>query len=131
MLVHDVERPCIDVATLNRLLHELEDEPIGGLLAIPLSDSLKRSETGAGLRCVGTEARTGMRCAQTPQMFRYAILNHAYRQADPGTMVDEAQTVEALRLKPRLVHGSSANIKIVTPEDLYLAATILAARRRS
>jgi len=131
VLVHDAARPCVDVATLNRLLHELEDEPVGGLLAIPLADTLKRSETGAGLRCVGTEPRTGLWCAQTPQMFRYAILNHALRQADPAAITDEAQAVEALGLKPRLVQGSSANIKVTYPEDLELAAAILAARQRN
>jgi 2-C-methyl-D-erythritol 4-phosphate cytidylyltransferase len=130
VLVHDVGRPCIDVATLNRLLHELEDEPIGGLLAIPFTEILKRSETGAGLRCSSTEVQTGLWCAQTPQMFRYAILNHAFRQADLETIADEAQAVEALGLKPRLVQGSLANIKITYPEDLDLAAAILAARPR-
>jgi 2-C-methyl-D-erythritol 4-phosphate cytidylyltransferase len=130
VLVHDAARPCVDVATLNRLLHELEDEPIGGLLAIPLADTLKRSETGAGLRCAGTEPRNGLWCAQTPQMFRYAILNHAFRQADLSVITDEAQAVEALGLKPRLVQGSSANIKVTYPEDLELAAAILAARQR-
>jgi 2-C-methyl-D-erythritol 4-phosphate cytidylyltransferase len=131
VLVHDAARPCVDVATLNRLLHELEDEPIGGLLAVPLADTLKRSETGAGLRCAGTEPRAGLWCAQTPQMFRYAILNHALRQADPAATTDEAQAVEALGLKPRLVQGSSANIKVTYPEDLELAAAILAARQRN
>jgi len=131
VLVHDAARPCIDVATLNRLLHELEDEPIGGLLAIPLADTLKRSETGAGLRCAGTEARTGLWCAQTPQMFRYAILNRALRQADLSAITDEAQAVEALGLKPRLVQGSPANIKVTYPDDLELAAAILAQRQRN
>jgi len=131
VLVHDAARPCIDVATLNRLLHELEDEPIGGLLAIPLADTLKRSETGAALRCAGTEARTGLWCAQTPQMFRYAILNRALRQADLSAITDEAQAVEALGLKPRLVQGSPANIKVTYPEDLELAAAILAQRQRN
>ena len=130
VLVHDAARPCVDVATLNRLLHELEDEPIGGLLAIPLSDTLKRSETGAGLRCASTEPRSGLWCAQTPQMFRYAILNHAFRQADLAAITDEAQAVEALGLKPRLVQGSPANIKVTYPEDLELAAAILASRQR-
>ena len=131
MLVHDAARPCIDVATLNRLLYELEDEPVGGLLAIPLADTLKRSEAGAGLRCAGTESRTGLWCAQTPQMFRYAILNHALRQADLATITDEAQAVEALGVKPRLVQGSPANIKVTYPEDLELAAAILAQRQRN
>ena len=129
VLVHDAARPCIDVATLNRLLHELEDEPIGGLLAIPLADTLKRSETGAGLRCADTDERPGLWCAQSPQMFRYAILNHAFRQADLAAISDEAQAVGALGLKPRLVQGSSSNIKVTYPEDLELAAAILAGRR--
>jgi 2-C-methyl-D-erythritol 4-phosphate cytidylyltransferase len=131
VLVHDAARPCVDVATLNRLLHELEDEPVGGLLAVPLADTLKRAETGAGLRVGATEARAGLWCAQTPQMFRYAILHHALKQADPATITDEAQAVEALGVKPRLVLGSPANIKVTYPEDLALAEAILRQRRGS
>jgi 2-C-methyl-D-erythritol 4-phosphate cytidylyltransferase len=131
VLVHDAARPCLDTATLGRLLDEMEDEPIGGLLAVPLADTLKRSETAAaGLRCSGTESRTGLWCAQTPQMFRYAILSQAFRRADLAAITDEAQAVEALGLKPRLVQGSSANIKVTYPEDLDLAEAILAARRQ-
>jgi 2-C-methyl-D-erythritol 4-phosphate cytidylyltransferase len=129
VLVHDAARPCIDVTTLNRLLHELEDEPVGGLLAIPLADALKRAETGAGLRAVSTESRDGLWCAQTPQMFRYAILQHAFRNADCARIVDEAQAVEALGVKPRLVQGNSANIKVTYAEDVALAEAILAQRR--
>lgn len=125
VLVHDAVRPCLDVAMLNRLLHELEDEPVGGLLAVPLADTLKRAETGAGLRAAATEARAGLWCAQTPQMFRYAILHHALRQADAATITDEAQAVEALGVKPRLVLGSPANIKVTYPDDLALAEAIL------
>jgi 2-C-methyl-D-erythritol 4-phosphate cytidylyltransferase len=129
VLVHDAARPCVDVATLHRLLNELEDEPVGGLLAVPLADTLKRAETGAGLRVASTEDRAGMWCAQTPQMFRYAILRHAFRQAHGKTITDEAQAVEALGVKPRLVHGSPANIKVTYPEDLELAEAILARRK--
>jgi len=126
VLVHDAARPCIDVTTLNRLLHELEDEPIGGLLAVPLADTLKRAEGGAGLRAMSTESRDGLWCAQTPQMFRYAILQHAFRNADCTKVTDEAQAVEALGVKPRLVQGSPANIKVTYPEDIALAEAILA-----
>jgi 2-C-methyl-D-erythritol 4-phosphate cytidylyltransferase len=129
VLVHDAARPCVDVATLHRLLNELEDEPVGGLLAIPLADTLKRAESGAGLRVASTEDRAGMWCAQTPQMFRYAILQHALRQAYGKTITDEAQAVEALGVKPRLVLGSPANIKVTYPEDLELAEAILARRK--
>lgn len=131
VLVHDAVRPCIDVTTLNRLLHELEDEPVGGLLAVPLCDPLKRAEVGAGVRAASTEACSGLWCAQTPQMFRYAILNHALRRADVPQLLDEAQAVEALGVKPRLVHGSSANIKVTYPEDIALAEAILASRART
>jgi 2-C-methyl-D-erythritol 4-phosphate cytidylyltransferase len=129
VLVHDAARPCVDVATLHRLLNELEDEPVGGLLAVPLADTLKRAESGAGLRVAATEDRAGMWCAQTPQMFRYAILQHAFRQAYGKTITDEAQAVEALGVKPRLVLGSPANIKVTYPEDLELAEAILARRK--
>jgi 2-C-methyl-D-erythritol 4-phosphate cytidylyltransferase len=131
VLVHDAVRPCIDVTTLNRLLHELEEEPVGGLLAVPLCDTLKLAEVGAGLRAATTERRDGLWCAQTPQMFRYAILNHALRRADVPQLLDEAEAVEALGVKPRLVHGSPANIKVTYPEDIALAEAILAARARA
>lgn len=131
VLVHDAVRPCIDVGTLNRLLNELEDEPVGGLLAIPLGDALKRGETGAGLRVASSESRDGLWCAQTPQMFRYAILNHALRQADLSRTVDESQAVEALGVKPRLVQGNPANIKVTHPEHVGLAEAILAARAKT
>jgi 2-C-methyl-D-erythritol 4-phosphate cytidylyltransferase len=130
VLVHDAVRPCIDVGTLNRLLHELEDEPVGGLLAVPLTDVLKRAESGAGLRAVSSEARDGLWCAQSPQMFRYAILQHAFRNADCARLADEAQAVEALGVKPRLVQGSPENIKVTYPEDIALAEAILAQRAR-
>jgi len=126
IMVHDAARPCIDVATLRRLLSELEDEPVGGLLAMPLADTLKRAETGAGLRAASTEAREGLWCAQTPQMFRYAILQHALRLADLAKVTDEAQAIEALGVKPRLVQGSPMNIKVTYPEDIALAEAILA-----
>jgi 2-C-methyl-D-erythritol 4-phosphate cytidylyltransferase len=129
VLVHDAVRPCVDVATLNRLLHELEDEPVGGLLAVPLADALKRAETGAGLRAMSTEPRDGLWCAQTPQMFRFAILQHAFRNADIAKIIDEAQAVEALGVRPRLVQGSPLNIKVTYPEDVALAEAILEQRR--
>jgi 2-C-methyl-D-erythritol 4-phosphate cytidylyltransferase len=126
IMVHDAARPCIDVATLQRLLSELEGEPVGGLLAVPLADTLKRAEAGAGLRASSTEPREGLWCAQTPQMFRYAILQQALRHADLAKITDEAQAIEALGVKPRLVQGSPMNIKVTYPEDIALAEAILA-----
>jgi len=129
VLVHDAVRPCVDVTTLNRLLHELENEPVGGLLAVPLADTLKRAETGAGLRAMSTESREALWCAQTPQMFRFAILQHAFRNADLARITDEAQAVETLGVKPRLVQGNPSNIKVTYPEDVALAEAILEQRR--
>jgi 2-C-methyl-D-erythritol 4-phosphate cytidylyltransferase len=130
VLVHDAARPCVDVATLNRLLHELDAEPVGGLLAVPLADTLKRAESGTGLRAISTEGREGLWCAQTPQMFRYAILQHAFRRVDLDKITDEAQAVEALGVKPRLVQGSPSNIKVTYAEDVALAEAILGQRRK-
>jgi 2-C-methyl-D-erythritol 4-phosphate cytidylyltransferase len=129
ILVHDAARPCLDRATLRRLLNELEDEPVGGLLALPVADTLKRAVIGADLRVAATEDRTAMWCAQTPQMFRYAILQQALRQADGKSVTDESQAVEALGVKPRLVLGSADNIKVTYPEDLELAEAIFARRK--
>jgi 2-C-methyl-D-erythritol 4-phosphate cytidylyltransferase len=131
ILVHDAARPCVDDSTLHRLLDELEDEPVGGLVAVPLADALKRAETGAGPRVASTEDRAGMWCAQTPQMFRYAILQHALKQAHGKTIADEAQAVGALGVMPRLVLGSPANIEVTYREDLELAEAILARRKAS
>jgi 2-C-methyl-D-erythritol 4-phosphate cytidylyltransferase len=114
---------------LNRRLLELEHEPVGGLLAVPLADTLKRAEAGAGLRAMSTESRDGLWCAQTPQMFRFAILQHAFRNADIARITDEAQAVEALGARPRLVQGSPSNIKVTYQEDVALAEAILEQRR--
>ena len=129
ILVHDAARPCIDAEALTRLLRELDDDPVGGLLALPVADTLKRADGGACPRVAATEPRDGLWCAQTPQMFRYAILDRAYREADLATITDEAQAIEALGAKPRLVMGSPANIKVTFPDDLALAEAILTQRR--
>ena len=129
VLVHDAARPCIDAEALSRLLRELDDDPVGGLLALPVADTLKRADGGACPRVAATEPRDGLLCAQTPQMFRYAILDRAYREADLATITDEAQAIEALGAKPRLVMGSPANIKVTFPDDLALAEAILTQRR--
>ena len=79
---------------------------------------------------MSTEAREGLWCAQTPQMFRYAILQHAFKKADLSKITDEAQAVEALGVKPRLVQGSPSNIKVTYSEDVALAEAILERRRK-
>jgi 2-C-methyl-D-erythritol 4-phosphate cytidylyltransferase len=128
VLVHDATRPCVDRPALQRLLHELEQDAIGGLLAMPLSDTLKRADANGAMRVNTTEPRDGLWCAQTPQMFRYAVLRRALAGDAASVYTDEAQAVEALGAKPRLVLGSPMNIKVTYPQDLVLAEAILASR---
>ena len=125
VLVHDAARPCLRAADLSRLIVELADEDVGGLLAAPVVDTLKRS--GAGERVQETVSRTSLWRALTPQMFRYAVLDRALRTAQEtrSTPTDEAQAVEALGLQPRLVRGDPDNIKITLPEDVERAARLL------
>jgi 2-C-methyl-D-erythritol 4-phosphate cytidylyltransferase len=128
ILVHDAARPCLSATDLDRLLTELEDDPVGGLLAAPVVDTLKRADEGG--RVSQTVAREKLWRALTPQMFRYVVLQRALESArTKGVAVtDEAQAVEALGMQPRLVAGDADNIKITLPEDLLRAERILRSR---
>jgi 2-C-methyl-D-erythritol 4-phosphate cytidylyltransferase len=125
VLVHDAARPCLRAADLNRLIVELGDDSVGGLLAAPVVDTLKRGD--AGDRVQETVSRASLWRALTPQMFRYSVLDRALRAADEthSTPTDEAQAVEALGLQPRLIRGDPDNIKITLPEDVERAARLL------
>lgn len=127
VLVHDAARPCLSEELLKKLLNELADDVVGGLLAVPLSDTLKRS--GANDRVKKTESRKDLWQAQTPQMFRYKLLMDALCKPDSITMTDDASAVEALGLYPKLVLGDVRNIKITYPQDLTLAELILQAQQ--
>ncbi|MEQ5802823.1 2-C-methyl-D-erythritol 4-phosphate cytidylyltransferase [Halomonas sp. H10-9-1] len=128
VLVHDVARPCVSVADLGRLMRVLADDPVGGLLAAPVADTMKRDD-GNG-RVALTEPRAGLWHAYTPQGFRYGLLLRALRDAAASgvAVTDEASAVEALGQAPRLVPGRRDNLKITHPEDLALAGMILAAQ---
>lgn len=134
VLVHDAARPCVPRDALARLVVELEGDPVGGLLALPLSDTLKRAADVPGLpRVARTETRDGSWLAQTPQMFRYRLLASAYERADAVRCTDDSEAIEWLAATgacrmPRLVRGSVENLKITEPGDLELAAAILAAQ---
>jgi 2-C-methyl-D-erythritol 4-phosphate cytidylyltransferase len=117
VLVHDAARPGLTVNLIDRLIAALQDDPVGGLLALPVVDTLKRSDADG--RVQATVARDRLWAAQTPQMFRYALLRRALEQA--VDMTDEASAVEALGLKPALVEGSPRNFKITLPHDVALA----------
>jgi len=125
VLVHDAARPCLSAAMLNALFVELADDPVGGILAVPVADTLKRADREQ--RVAATEPRDGLWQAQTPQMFRYGRLLEALEKCREVT--DEAGAVEALGLKPKLVRGDSTNLKVTYPADLALAAMILRGRK--
>lgn len=124
ILVHDAARPCLSVAMLDQLFDELADDTVGGLLAVPARDTLKRANEG---RVAETLDRSLIWQAQTPQMFRLGLLREALMasQANPAQITDEAMAMELAGHHPRLVPGSGRNIKITTPEDLPLAEFIL------
>jgi 2-C-methyl-D-erythritol 4-phosphate cytidylyltransferase len=129
VLVHDAARPCLPRADLERLIAECRDDAIGGILALPVADTVKRvakDEAGAQ-RIAGTVDRAQLWLAQTPQMFRAGLLAQALKDAK-GLVTDEASALESLGLRPRLVLGSRANLKVTYPEDLAIAAAILAGR---
>src|SRR5712664_3452461 len=121
MLVHDAVRPCLGKAELRRLIDEAGRDEVGGILAIPVADTLKRGDDEH--RIVATEARQRLWQAQTPQMFRHGMLLRALR--DGAQVTDEAGAVEALGYKPRLVQGSTKNLKVTFPADLEIAEGIL------
>jgi len=123
VLVHDAARPCLTAELIDRLVIELEHDQLGGLLAIPLADTLKRDD-GAH-RVLRSEPRDQLWQAQTPQMFRYAPLLGALQAANLARTSDEASAIELLGQRPRLVMGSAANLKVTRPEDLALAERIL------
>jgi 2-C-methyl-D-erythritol 4-phosphate cytidylyltransferase len=123
VLVHDAVRPCLARSELDRLFAEIGDDETGGLLALPVADTVKRADRDS--RVLRTEPRDSLWLAQTPQMFRYRVLLEALRGADPAAVTDEASAIERLGLKPRLVTGSARNIKVTYPEDLVLAEQIL------
>lgn len=128
MLVHDAARPCLPTADLLNLVDQGRHDAVGAILALPAAETVKRARTDdAGLqRIAGTEDRSQLWLAQTPQMFRAGLLAEALA-GYPGA-TDESSAVERLGLKPRLVAGSRENLKVTYPEDVAIAEAILARR---
>jgi 2-C-methyl-D-erythritol 4-phosphate cytidylyltransferase len=124
VLVHDAARCLVQPEWIDTLIDTCEQDAVGGLLAQPLTDTLKQEEGG---RVQGTLPRKGKWLAQTPQMFRLGDLRRALAQAGDG-VTDEASAIEALGLRPMLVAGSALNIKVTWPEDFALAAAVLGSR---
>jgi 2-C-methyl-D-erythritol 4-phosphate cytidylyltransferase len=131
VLVHDAARPCLQLGDLRALVNAVRNDPVGGLLAVPVADSLKAE--GRDRRSDRTVPREGLWRALTPQMFRYGVLRRALRLSieRERAVTDEASAVEALGLRPRLVPGRPDNIKITLPGDCGLAAAIMTMRGSS
>ena len=122
ILVHDAARPCIPKELVEQFLDEIGDDPVGGLLAMPLADTLKSADENQ--RVATTIPRLNLWRAQTPQMFRASLLRRGLEARPDAT--DEAQAVEAIgHSAPRLVQGENSNIKVTFAEDLTLAEMIL------
>jgi 2-C-methyl-D-erythritol 4-phosphate cytidylyltransferase len=125
VLVHDAARPCLQTSDLDLLIETLEGDPVGGLLATPVRDTLKRADAAGRVQV--TVDRRGMWHAMTPQMFRLKMLEAALRRALKHNLLvtDDASAIEAAGWTPRLVEGRASNIKITRPEDLMLAEFLL------
>ena len=121
VLVHDAARPNLTQAHLDKMITELHDDKVGGILAVPVADTLKRSNALQRIEC--TEPRDKLWQAQTPQMFRAGLLAQALHQCK--TVTDEASAIEAMGLQPKLVEGDSSNFKVTYPQDIKLAELLL------
>ena len=125
VLVHDAARCLVRAEWIDRLIDVCADDPVGGLLAMPVADTLKRESEG---RVMKTLPREAVWQAQTPQMFRLGPLADALEDAG-ASATDEASAMEWQGQSPRLVPGSSENFKITQPEDFELAEAVLRSRR--
>ena len=125
VLVHDAARPGLTPALIEKLIMEVGDHPAGGLLALPVVDTVKRA--GPAHVSAQTVPRDHLWLAQTPQMFSYALLHRALSEApDPLAITDDASAVEALGLAPKLVEGHPRNLKVTLPRDIHTAELYLA-----
>jgi 2-C-methyl-D-erythritol 4-phosphate cytidylyltransferase len=125
VLVHDAARPCLSSALLEHLIDSLRDDEVGGILAVPAKDTLKRASKAQTI--MATVDRSDIWQAQTPQMFRYGILKAALTSAIEQNLniTDEASALEYMGYQPKLVVGDAGNLKVTTPEDLALAEFLL------
>jgi len=122
VLVHDAARPCLQKELVEQFLDELENDAVGGLLAMPLTDTLKSADEN--LRVAATIPRLALWRAQTPQMFKRDLLLRGLEKKPTAT--DEAEAVESIGYyTPRLVEGENTNIKVTFAEDIAIAEVIL------
>ena len=131
VLVHDAARPCLSVSRLEKFLEQGLESVHGAILAVPVGDTLKRANESQEI--VATVDRSGLWAAQTPQLFRVGVLADAIDMAQQAgcILTDEASAMEFVGIKPLLVMGSSANIKITHSSDLAIAEALLARKEQS
>lgn len=125
VLVHDAARACLTVDHVETLIRTVGHDMVGGILGVPVADTVKREAYG---RIAATISRESLWQAQTPQMFRHGLLTKALAHAPSVT--DEASAIEALGLKPKLVAADATNLKVTYPLDLKLAELIIDYRTR-
>ncbi len=124
VLVHDAARPCVSLEDIESLIHYTVGHSVGGILGVPVSDTLKNVAEGHVLSTVN---RSALWHAQTPQLFRLTLLRECLQRALAvgAAITDEASAVEMFNYKPLIVKGSGSNIKITYPEDLAIAGFLL------
>lgn len=126
ILVHDAARCCLPAEALGRLIERAGNRPEGGILAVPVADTLKRG--GADGRIEATVSRSGLWQAQTPQLFSAGLLQRALSAENAACATDEASAVEMLGICPLLVEGDSRNLKLTLPQDEYIVRLLLGGR---
>ena len=123
ILVHDAARCCLPPEALTRLIEEAGGQEQGGILAVPVADTLKRAD---GKNHIGeTVSRAGLWQAQTPQLFQTALLHRALSAEDLSDITDEASAVEKLGVQPLLVQGDTRNLKLTLPQDEFIVRLLL------
>lgn len=124
VLVHDAARPCIHPQSVTHLIDQVKSHPIGGILGVPVSDTLKQVVDSI---IHSTADRRQLWQAQTPQMFRFGLLRECLQRAlaEKKVITDESSALECYGYHPLMVQGRSDNIKITRPEDLAIAAMLL------
>lgn len=129
VMVHDAARPCITVGEVQNLITQVLPDSIGGLLALPVVETVKQSPEEQN-KVEATLDRSRLWLAQTPQMFRLGLLHSSIQQAlqSGHSISDEASAVELFGHQPILVPGLSSNIKITKADDLQLATHLLSSQ---
>ena len=125
VLIHDAARPCISKKLIDTLLKKVVRHPVGGILAIPVTETMKKTSPKNAI--IQSVAKENMWRAQTPQMFRLNALRGALTDLQQRQVIatDEASAMEFMGMRPLVVKGAEANLKITTPSDLPLAEYFL------